>query len=101
MFWSTAWAKYPFFGLQIMDYSVVKTLLDTKINDVENKILDHAEYVAKWECNKLTAVNLVSKTDLDNKLISFNRKITSHKTKYLKVLKEVSNLTTKFFWGRN
>ena len=55
MFWSTAWAKYPFFGLQIMDYSVVKTLLDTKINDVENKILDHAEYVAKWECNKLTA----------------------------------------------
>ena len=34
---------------------------------------------------KLKQANLVRKTDFDNKLISFNRKITSNKTKYLEV----------------
>ena len=35
----------------------------------------------------------MSKTDFDNKLIRFNRKITSNKTKYLEVLKNQSNST--------
>ena len=35
----------------------------------------------------LKQTNLVRINDFDNKLISFNRKITSNKTKYLEVLK--------------
>ena len=42
---------------------------------------------------RLTQVNLVSETDFDNKLISFNRKITSNKQN-IKVLKKVNSLTT-------
>ena len=37
---------------------------------------------------RLTQANLKSKTDFDHKLISFNRKITSSKAKYLEVLLE-------------
>ena len=52
------------------------------LNEVKNKMFDHAKYVTMQECNQLTAedievrlkqANLVSKTDFDNKLISFNR----------------------------
>ena len=68
----------------------------TKIGEVENKIPDHAKYISTSEFNKSTAenfrarlkqVNLVNETDFDNELISFNRKITSNKTKYLEVQK--------------
>ena len=54
----------------------------------------HVKYITTQEFDKLTAenfvtrlkqANLVTKTDLDNKLISFNRKITSNKTKQLEV----------------
>ena len=38
---------------------------------------------------------MVNKTDFENKLISFNKKITSDKTKYLKVLKKLTRLITK------
>ena len=34
---------------------------------------------------RLKQANFVSKTDFDNKLISFNRTITSNKTKYLEI----------------
>ena len=37
---------------------------------------------------KLTQANLMSKVDFDNKLISFNRKITSDKTKVLRSSKK-------------
>ena len=59
---------------------------------------DHAKYVTTPEFKKLTAenfgarlkpANLVSKTDFDDKLISFNRKITSNKTKYSEVKKNL------------
>ena len=87
------------------------TVLNTKVSEVENKILDtsslvttkvenkihdRAKYINTQECSKLIAenfkerlkqANLVNKTDFDNKLISFNRKITSNKTKYLEVKK--------------
>ena len=65
-------------------------VLNIKISEVENKIPDHAKYITTPEFNKLTEqnfavrlkqANLINKTDFDNKLISFNRKITSNKTK--------------------
>ena len=43
------------------------------------------------------------KTDLDNKLMSFNRTFFSNKTKYLEIQKKLNRLTTKdynFFLGR-
>ena len=65
------------------------------------------------EFNTLTAENfaarlnkqahLVDKTDFDNKLTSFNRKITSNKIKYLEFQKKLNRLITKdynFFFGR-
>ena len=76
---------------------------DTKISEVKNKIPDHAKYNTIPEFNKLTAenvaarlkqANLVTKTDFDNKLTSFNRKITSNKTKYLEVQKKLNSLIT-------
>ena len=54
--------------------------------------------------NKLTAenfaarlkqANLVNKTDFDNKLISFHRKITSNETIYIEVQKKLNSLITK------
>ena len=66
---------------------VTATVLNTKISKVENKIPDHAKYVTTQEFSRLTTknfvarlaqANLVSKTDFDNKLVSFNIKITSN-----------------------
>ena len=37
----------------------------------------------------LKQANLVNKSDFGNKLISFNKKITSSKTKYLEILKKI------------
>ena len=73
---------------------VTTTVLNTKINEVENKIPDKSKYITTQESNKLTTenfvvrlkqANLVNKTDFDNKLASFNRRITSNKTKHLEV----------------
>ena len=70
---------------------VTANFLNTKIIEVRNKIHDHSKYIAAQELKKLTAektvarlkqANLVSKTDFDNKLISFNRKSASNKTAY-------------------
>ena len=83
---------------------VTTTALNTKISKVDNKIPDHPKQITTQEFNKLTAenfdarqVNLVSETDFDNKLISFNRKITSNKTKYLQVQKKPNSLIAKDF----
>ena len=51
------------------------TVLDTKIGEAENKI--PAENIA----TRLKQADLVRKNDFDNKLIQFNSKITSNKTK--------------------
>ena len=73
------------------------TVLNTKINDAENKILDNAKYITTQELINLTGesfaarlkqANLVSKTDFENKLIKLNRKFTPNKTKYLEVQKK-------------
>ena len=45
----------------------------------------------------------MTRTDFDKKLTSFNRKITSNKTKYLEVRKKLNSLITKdynFSFGR-
>ena len=77
---------------------VTTTIFHTKFAEVENKVPDHAKYITSQEFNSLTAenvaarqkqVNLVSKTNFDNRPISFNRKLTSNKTKYLDVQKEI------------
>ena len=90
---------------------VTTTVLNTKISEVENKIPNHDKYITTPEFNKLTAenftarlkqANLVTKTDFDKKLTSFNRKITSNKTKYLEVQKKLNSLITNdhnFFLG--
>ena len=66
----------------------------------------------KFENKNLTAENfagilkqadLVNKTDFDNKLTSFNRRITSNKTKHLEVQKKLNSLIKNdynFFLGR-
>ena len=48
------------------------TFLNTKINEVENKIPNHDKYITTPEFDKLTAENY----DFDKKLTGFNRKIT-------------------------
>ena len=64
---------------------VTTTVLNTKISEVENKILSHDKYITTPEFNKLTAenfaarlkqANLLTKTGFDNKLTSFNKRIT-------------------------
>ena len=73
---------------------VKKTDYDTKINEIEKKITDHNhdKYITTPEFNKLTAenfaarlaqVNLVTKTDFEDKLINLNKKTNSNKTKHL------------------
>ena len=68
---------------------VAATVLNTKISEVENKIPDYSKYITTQEFNKLMAENfearlkqadLVNKTDFDNKLTSFNKRITSNET---------------------
>ena len=73
---------------------VTKTVLNTKISEVENKIPDNSKYVTTDDFNKLTAEDFnkltaarlkqadsVNKTDFDNELTSFNRWITLNKNK--------------------
>ena len=76
------------------------------------KIPNHDKYITTPEFNKLSAesfaarlkqVNLLTKTDSDNKLTSFNKRITSNKTKHLEVQKKVNSLITNdynVFLGR-
>ena len=69
-------------------------VLIAKISEFENKIPDSSKYISTHEFNKLTAenfattlkqANLVNETDGDSKLTSFNKRITSNKTKHFKV----------------
>ena len=92
--------------IKISDTSglVTTTALNTKISEVKDRVPDHSKYITTQELNKLTAenvaarltqANLVNKTDFDNKLIRFNRKYTSSKTKYLKVIGKLNSLPAK------
>ena len=75
---------------------VTTTVLSTKISEVENKIPDQGKYITTQEFNKLMAENftvrlkqadLVNKTDVNDKLTSFNKPILSNKIKHLEVQK--------------
>ena len=68
------------------------TVLNTKISEDENKISDNFEYITTRATNKSAAeifaarikqTDSVNKTDFDNKLTSFNKRITSNKTNHL------------------
>ena len=83
---------------------VTATVLNTKISEVENKIPNHDKYITTPEFNKLTAeslaarlkqANLVTKTDIDKKLININKKIISNKTKHIEADKKLTDLTKK------
>ena len=90
------------------------TILNTKISEIENKIPDHAKCITTQEFNTLTIenfaarlkqANLVSKTDFDIKLITFNSISFNYrnKRKYLLVQRKLSRLIIKdydFFLGR-
>ena len=91
---------------------VTTSVLNTKINNVENKIPDNSIYITTQEFRKLNAEkfearskqdDLVNKTDFNEKLTSFNKRITSNKTKQLEVQKKLNSLITKdynFLVGR-
>ena len=79
---------------------VTATLLSTQISEVEYRFPDNSKYITTQEFKKQTAENfaaklkqsdLVNKTDFDNKLTSFNRRITLNKTKHLEVQKKLNS----------
>ena len=81
------------------------TILNKTFSQVENKIPNNSKYISTQDFNKLTAQTfaarskqtaLVNKNNFDNKLTSFNRRITSNKTKHLEVQKKLNSLITKF-----
>ena len=66
-----------------------KTDYDTKVNEIEQKIIDHNhdKYITTPEFDRITAenagarlsqANLVTKTDFVNKLINLSKKINSN-----------------------
>ena len=80
------------------------TILNTKISKVDEKVPYNSQYITTQEFNMLTAekfaarlkqADLVNKTDFDNKLTSFNRRITSNKTKYLEAQKKLNSVKTE------
>ena len=85
---------------------MTKTVLNTKISKVENKIPDNSKYITTEEFNKLVEenfaarlkqVNLVNKINFDGKLTSFDRRITSSKTKHLEGQKKLNSLITNSY----
>ena len=90
---------------------VTATVFNTKISEVDNKIPKYDKYTTTPEFTKVTVGHfkklkqayLVIKSNFDKKRTSFNRKITSNKTKYLEIQNELNNPTTNyynFFLGR-
>ena len=80
------------------------TTSNTKISEVENKVPDNSKYIVTEELNKssvwnvtarLKQADIVNKIDFDNKLISFNKQITSNKTRHLEVRKKKTNKKQK------
>ena len=74
---------------------VTTTILNKKISEVGKKISDNSRLTEESFTARLKQVDLVNKTGFDNKLASFNRQITSNKTKHLEVQKKLNSLKTK------
>ena len=76
---------------------VTTTVVNTKVSEVKDKIPNHDKYITSPECNKvagenftarLKQTNIVTKTDFDKKLTSFNEKIASNR-KIVRSAKEI------------
>ena len=78
---------------------VKKPDYDTKISEIEKALTyhNHDKYITTPQFNTLAAsvfnarlgqANVITKTDFDTKLSSFNRKFTSNKTRHLLVENE-------------
>ena len=83
---------------------ITTTVLSTKISEVENKIPDNSKRITGQEFNKLTVenfaarlkeVDLMNKTNFDNKLTSFKKRITSNNTKYLEIQEKLKDYKQK------
>ena len=92
-------------GLNIMNQlkklKILLLVIQLKINEIENKITTDHEFNKLTSENfaaKFTQANLASKTDLlnitdfDNKLISFNKGITSNKTRDMEFKNKLDEL---------
>ena len=79
--------------------------MDTKIIEVEDKIPDYSRHIATEEFKKLTAEHYVArlkqadwlnKTDFNDKLTSFNKRITVNKRKHLEVQNKLNSLDKNY-----
>ena len=75
--------------------------MNTKVSKVENKIPHSSKYITTQKFNRLRVenfaarlkqANLVSRTNFDNKLTSFNKRIIWNKTKHLDASKKINSL---------
>ena len=92
-----------------------KKQTDTKITELEKKLTDHNhdKLITTPEFNNLAAgvfnarlaqANLITGTDFDAKLLSFNGKTTSNKSKHLFVeteLKKLKTFDSSYFRGKS
>ena len=83
------------------------TIFNTTISEVESKLPDNSTYItttlaADDFATRIKQVDLVNKTNFDNKETSFNGRITSNKTKHLEFQKKLDSLIIdyNFFLGR-
>ena len=83
---------------------VTKIILYTKIRQVENKISDNSIYITTQKCDMLMTEKSAARLKpadqwsiltLIKKVTSFNKRITSNKTKHLEVQKKLNSLITK------
>ena len=73
------------------------TIFNTTISEVESKLPDNSTYItttlaADDFATRIKQVDLVNKTNFDNKETSFNGRITSNKTKHLEFQKKLDSL---------
>ena len=106
MFFSPTEGKYTFFQAPACGPNtsnlLTTTTLNAKTSKVENQNPNNSKCITTQQFSKLTTkifetrlkqADLINKADFDRKLISFNRKIVSNKTKYLEIL---NSLVTKY-----
>ena len=71
---------------------------NTKVCEINKKITDHA---TEFNELKLAQAGLVTKTDFDNELKKYNKKIVSNKTKSLLIEKKLDAFDLSYFCGKN
>ena len=88
-------------------------MVENKIHNIKFNDHNHDKYITAPEFNtlatdvfnaRLAQANLITKTDLDAKLSSLNRKITANKSKHLLVENELKKLKTfdsSYFIGKS